>query len=78
METADNTKIQGFALRVVSNGYVLSVQADPCLQGEEYVFDSLSALQRWLSLRLPRFFSAEEKEQLLRVEPQAHGQTPTS
>lgn len=69
METTDNTKIQGFALRVVSNGYVLSVQADPCLQGEEYVFDSLSALQRWLSSRLPRFFSAEEKEQLLRVKP---------
>ena len=67
--TTDTVKIHGFALRVVSNGYVLSIQADPCLQGEEYVFDSLSALQRWLSIRLPRFFSAEEKEQLLRVKP---------
>lgn len=67
--TADNIKIHGFALRVVSNGYVISVTTAPCLQGEEYVFDSLTALQRWLSMKLPRFFSAEEKEQLLRVNP---------
>ena len=76
--TADTTKIHDFHLRVVSNGYVVTLSNDPCCRGEEYVFDSLTALRDWISLKLPRFFSAEEKEQILKTKPFTHGQTPTS
>ena len=57
----DTTKIHCFQLRVVSNGYVVTISGGPSIQGEEYVFGSLTSLLDWLRVKLPRFLSADEK-----------------
>ena len=79
METTDTITIRGFQLRVVTNGYVVTVSGEPFLSGDEYAFDSLTDLLNWLRLKLPIFLSYEEKERILKAEsPILDGNSPTS